>query len=158
MASTREVRAGAVELVVVDVAGHRCGFPTAGVEQVLRACAVALLPGAPPWVEGAFDLRGRMVVVVDLRARLGLLQRPLKPSDCFVVVSLRGRPVALRVDRAEDLVTLEASRVGRGGGLFEGRPIAGAVALSDGLLVVYDLDSFLTEEQQRRVEELLATR
>jgi purine-binding chemotaxis protein CheW len=95
------------DVLVVEVDGQRHGFFAADVEAVTGAVEVAALPGAPPDVEGAMVLHGRMIPVVDFRRRLGLTPRPVLPSDHFVV--LRGADVAaVRVDRAEALAHAEA--------------------------------------------------
>ncbi len=155
MVSVELVSAGDTDLLVVRVAEQRCGLPTERVEQVLRACAVSPLPGAPAWVAGAINLRGRVAAVVDLRARLGLDPRPLSPTDHFVIVTVRGRPLVLRVDQALDLVTVCAAQIEQAEESFEGRPLAGAVAMPDGLLFVYDLERFVSEAEQSKLEELL---
>lgn len=41
------------------------------VREVVRGRSLARLPGAPAWVRGIMNLRGTLVTVVDLSARLG---------------------------------------------------------------------------------------
>jgi chemotaxis signal transduction protein len=79
--------------------------------------------------------------VIDLRARLGLPARPVAPSDHMIVAQTEGRLVALRVDRALDLVRLDAepSAVGE----TEGARVA---RLTDGLAPLLDLRAVLAAE------------
>src|SRR5437588_10594891 len=106
------------EILVFEVDGRRYGLPASEVQELLRAVAIVPLPLAGPAVEGVVNLRGRVVPVFDLRVRLGLPARAVAPSDHLIVAQSGGRLVALRVDRALDLVQLDAEpgAAGEGGG------------------------------------------
>jgi purine-binding chemotaxis protein CheW len=122
--------------VLVVALGHRhYGLPAVDVVELLRVVACVPLPGAPEWIEGVFSLRGTVVPVLDLRARLGLPARSAEPSDHLVVVRTWGRPVALRVDRALELAEPDAT---------EGTGVAAVVRLRDELIPVLDLRALVS--------------
>src|SRR5262249_2567798 len=118
--------------------GRRYGLPATEVRELVRAVAIVPLPMAPPGVEGVVNLRGRVVPVIDLRARLGLASRPVAPSDHMIVVSLGERLAALRVDRALDLVRL--GRETRTREESAGMPVA---QLADGLAPLLEVRTLL---------------
>lgn len=136
-----------VPLVVIELAGHRCALLASAVVELHRMVATVPLPGAPPSVEGAIDLRGTLVGVVDLRARFGLPVRTARASDHLVVVAVAGMALALRVDRVADLDEVPGDQV------TPPPPLPGAVSarglarLDDGLVLIYDLDAFLTADE-----------
>ena len=68
------------------------------------------IPGAPSFVAGLVQVRGRVVPVVDMRARFGL--PPIEHSiDRRIVVVQNGTRVAgLLVDSARDMMRLEATQ------------------------------------------------
>ncbi len=103
--------AEALQILVFEVAGRHYGLPVADVRELQRAVTILPLPHAEPAVEGIINLRGAIVPVVDLRRRLRLAPKPLECSDHFIVAQSAGRQVALRVDRALDLVQLDAAAV-----------------------------------------------
>lgn len=122
------------ETLIFEVDGRRYGLPVGEVVELVRAVAAVTLPMAPGWVEGVVNVRGRVVPVIDLRARLGLPGKPIALSDQLVVARGREFPVALRIDRA-----LVLERLGDGSGRV--------VKLSDGLAPVLDLDGFLSDDE-----------
>jgi purine-binding chemotaxis protein CheW len=132
------------EVLIFEIGGRRYGLPAPEVRELLRAVAISPLPPGSDPFEGVIDLRGAVVAVVDLRARLRLEPRAVQPSDHLIIMETgRGRrPIALRVDRALELVVLEP-------GAFEplrerepGLPDAAEIArLPDGLVPMLDLDS-----------------
>ena len=133
------------------------GLPATAVHEIVRAVAIGALPGAPPIVEGALNLRGRLVPVVDVRARLGLAASPLDPDQFLVVLALGDRLAALRVDDVDDLVELEAGAVASPVTLSPAlRGLAGLAARADGSLVVYDPAAFVTQAEGEAVDAALA--
>jgi purine-binding chemotaxis protein CheW len=127
-----------VDILVFEVGGQRHGLAAGDVREILRAVAAVPLPQAPPGVEGVINLRGRVIPVVDLRLRFRLPPRPVLPTDHLIVARSGDRLVALRVDRAEDLVRLDRADLQPAG------PDAGPVAkLADGLVPVHTLDELL---------------
>lgn len=64
------------------------------------------VPGAKPFVAGILQLRGRVVPVVDLRARFGLAPRAATPDSRVVVTQTGGRVIALLADSAREIVEL----------------------------------------------------
>lgn len=69
--------------------------------------AATPVPGAPPWVAGLLQIRGRVVPVVDLRARFGL--PPAQPGlgTRVLVVRSGDRIAGLVVDSARDVMELD---------------------------------------------------
>lgn len=136
-----------LSVVMVDVRGVRCGLPAADVVELHPVVAVTDLPGAPAVVEGVIDVRGSVVAVVDLRARLGLPRRPPLVSDHLVVSRVGTRTVALRVDRAVALTTVNRSCIDRSDDLTDAPHLSGVARLDDGLILIHDLASFLSDDE-----------
>jgi purine-binding chemotaxis protein CheW len=152
------VSQGSLQILVFEVAGQRHGLPAADVQELLRAVSIVPLPQAPPVVEGIINLRGRVVPVLDVRGRFRLPARPVEPSDHFVVARSGGRLVALRVDRAVDLVSLDAADVEDARGAVPGaRYVAKVARLPDGLVLVHDLDTFLSHAESEALDGAAAT-
>src|SRR5262245_6063358 len=97
------VSAETLEVLVVASDGGTLALPSSDVVEVVRAVAVTPLPKAPAIVEGVMNVRGKVVPVINVRARLGLSAREIAPSDHFVIARVAGREVALHVDQALSL-------------------------------------------------------
>ncbi len=138
--------ASPVPLVVLEVLGLRLGLAAGAVVEVAPIVWVSPLPKTPAAVEGVIDIRGRIVPVIDLRARFGRPSRPPHLSDHLVVVDVAGRELALHVERAVDLVTVPAEHIDNGP-LPELDYAAGVVQLADDLLVIHDLGAFLSADE-----------
>lgn len=67
------------------------------------------LPGAPEWVLGLVNLRGALITVVDLPARLGA--DVVEAEGVVLVAEGEGKTFGIRVDGVKDVVTLDAERL-----------------------------------------------
>lgn len=144
-----------MSLLVVEVHGHRCGLPVEAVVEIHPAVQLVGLPDAPEVVVGLMNRRGRALPVLDLRRRLGLPTRPIRPDDRLVVLSVRGRSLALQVDAAVDVLTAPTSALDEAAA-EEAVRTQGVAVLPDGLLVVLDMATFLSSGEAAALEAALA--
>ena len=144
-------------VLIFEVDGHRYGLDASQIIEVVRAVQPGRLAQAPDIVEGIINVRGRLAVVVDLRARFELTRRPIVPSDVLLLSEINGRLYALRADATLELQTVEASQLAdseTAGGSFA----RGGLTTADGVLVLCDLKAFLDEAEQLSLSRALARR
>jgi purine-binding chemotaxis protein CheW len=140
--------AGDLEILIFEVGGQRYGLPARDVQEVVRAVAMQPLPKAPAVVEGVINLRGQVVPVLDIRARFRLPAKALAPSDHLVIAWVGERRVALRVDRAVDLVRCRAADVEDARVVLPGVEYVSWVARGPHQLVlIHDLRTFLSRAE-----------
>lgn len=93
--------------VLFKVAGSEYVLPAADVLQMETFAGATPVPGTPPYVAGLVQIRGRVVPVVDLRARFGLPSAELVLDTRVVVVQQGERAVGLIVDTAREVVSIK---------------------------------------------------
>ncbi|MBI3726176.1 purine-binding chemotaxis protein CheW [bacterium] len=158
-----------IELVTFELGGQRCALLASDVVEVQRAVAIARMPRGPAIVEGVIDLRGKLVPVLDVRSRFGLPPSPLAPSDHLIVarvararggtkgLPVEARVVAIRVERALDLVPVARERIEDARSAVPGvEYVAGVAKLADGTVVIHDLRTFLSLDEERELDQALA--
>jgi purine-binding chemotaxis protein CheW len=69
------------------------------------------LPHAPEYVRGVINLRGVVLPVVDLKARLGRDRTDANPKHVIVVVQTSERTIGLLVDAVSDILTVAAGEI-----------------------------------------------
>jgi purine-binding chemotaxis protein CheW len=132
--------------VTFELAGERYALPVARIQEITRAQGITRVPHAPKPVRGIANLRGRVLVVVDLRLRLGLPPAAAGERSRILVVSARERSLGLLVDAAHQVIGLLPSRIEPPPpDLMDERSayLAGVVQLDDSLVIALDLDQLL---------------
>jgi purine-binding chemotaxis protein CheW len=107
------------------------------------------VPGAPAYVAGLVQVRGRLVPVVDLRARFGL--PPIEHSlDRRVVVVQNGTRVAgLLVDSAREVVQIDEAAYERPPEIIEEQAsgfVNGVATAAQRLFLLVDVPRIIGEE------------
>jgi purine-binding chemotaxis protein CheW len=150
------VRDDAMQLVVFLVDARRYALALPVVDRIVRAVAVTPLPQAPPIVLGVIDVAGVVIPVLDVRQRLRLPQRPVQPDDQFAIVRAGRRRVALAIDAAQGVAVAPAHALVRSADITPGLEyLRGVVQLEDGLVLIHDLDRFLSLDEARTLDAAL---
>jgi purine-binding chemotaxis protein CheW len=89
--------------------GSLFGVPVPRVQEVIRLHEMTRVPLAPAVVEGMINLRGQIVIAIDLRRQLSLRDRGSGELPVNVVVRTDEGPVSLLVDEIGDVIEVKES-------------------------------------------------
>lgn len=99
---------GTRQFVTFYLNGHLFGVDVVHVQEVIREQAMTRVPLAPLVVSGLINLRGQIVLAIDLRRRLGLAQRAGDASVMNLVAHTGDGPVSLLVDEIGEVIEVGA--------------------------------------------------
>jgi purine-binding chemotaxis protein CheW len=137
----------------------RYAVPLECVERVLPMIAISPLPGAPEVVLGVINLRGQVVGVVDPGRRLGLDPHEYGLSAHLLIVRTQRRTLAIATNGVLGLAEASVDAVVPATVVLAGRtPVAGVAALSDGVLLIHDIDAFVTADEESQLDQALRGR
>ncbi|XYI01470.1 chemotaxis protein CheW [Sorangium sp. So ce1128] len=97
--------------VVLKVADTEYVISAAEVLHMESFTGATRVPGTRPYVGGLIQIRGRVVPVIDLRARFGLPTIEPTLDSRVIVVQSGGRTVGLLVDSAREVVNIAAEEL-----------------------------------------------
>lgn len=144
------------QLIIFSVEGQRLALHLEAVDRVERAVEVTPLPGCPDVVLGVVNLKGQIVPVFNLRKRFHLPEREVDLRDQFIFARAKRQTVALVVDAVHSVVetrkhdeTLSSEILPA----LEG--VEGVAKLDDGLVLIHDLDRFLSLQEENALAEAL---
>jgi purine-binding chemotaxis protein CheW len=142
-------------LLVFAVAEMRHALFLPGVEKVELAAEVTPLPEAPRVVIGVINWRGQILPVLSMRRRLHLAERSVMTADRIIIVHSSRRRIALLVDEVMGVQAAERSDFTDADAISEGIGcVAGATRTEDGIVLIHDLELFLSEEDEKALERL----
>ena len=137
MSTTQAVKASAIaqQLVVFSLGDEEYALPITHVQEIIRYAAPRAVASEVPWIRGVISLRGKIVPVCDLAARLEVTARPDGDEQRnIVIVETSSGTAGVIVDDVEEVLTVEDTQLdsvpGAGSELIE------AIAKFDDRLVI----------------------
>jgi purine-binding chemotaxis protein CheW len=143
------------QVVVFDVFNESYAVNIARVHEIIRLQQITIIPGAPQYIEGVINLRGKVIPVLDLRKRFGLQADEHTRSSRIVVVEINNQTLGLIVDGVSEVLRIPADRVEPPSPLVAGidsRYLRGIAKLENRLIVLLDLDQVLSSIEQQQLE------
>ena len=96
------------ELITFGIASQRFGIDIMTVREIRAWSPVTRLPRVPDYVAGVVNLRGAVLPVIDLAARLGWAPTEATPRNPIIVIEYQGQMRGLIVHDVADIVSIEA--------------------------------------------------
>lgn len=144
------------QLLVFALGDQRCALYLSAVDRVVRVVEITPLPKAPAIVSGVVNVHGEVIPVINLRKRFGLPQRDIALTDHLVITHTARRPVALVVDTVTDIVECAGRELVVAESILpELEYVQGVAKLKDGLILIYNLEQFLSLEEEESLDQAM---
>lgn len=151
-----EKRTGPVnQWVTFRLGDETYGVNVMQVQEVLRITEIAPVPGAPDFVVGIINLRGNVVTVIDTRKRFGLYPKDPDDASRIVIIEAENQVIGILVDSVAEVVELRANEIESAptvGSEESSRYIQGVTSRNGELLILVDLNRFLSDEEKAELE------
>ncbi|PKL42624.1 MAG: chemotaxis protein CheW [Candidatus Riflebacteria bacterium HGW-Riflebacteria-1] len=146
------------KIVIFTLGDFRCALPLPCVEKVVRAVEISPLPKAPEIILGVINKSGTLIPVIDIRRRFRFPQRELSIDDRYVIAKTAKRLVALVVDAVDEITELtDEELVPAEADLPFAEHLKGVAKIKGNLIMIYDLDQFLSLDEEQALSSAIST-
>ena len=123
------------------------------VERVVAAVEITQLPKAPEIVHGVINIQGRVIPVINIRKRFRLPEHEIDLNDRLIIAKTTRRTVALVVDAVIGIVKRSEQEFIMADKVIPGTDyIEGLIKLEGGIILIPDLDKFLSLEEEVKLD------
>ena len=147
------------QIVVFTLDELLYALPLPAVVRVIHAVEIKHLPKAPEIISGIINVKGRIIPVVDIRKRFGLEEREIETDDRLIIADTGKRQVAILVDTVTGIKDLTPGQQEQA---KETLPFAehlrGVAKIDNELILIYDLEKFLSLDEEKKLEKALKTK
>lgn len=142
------------QFVTFKLAAEKYGVDILKVQEINNLKDFAKIPHAPPYVEGAINLRGRVIPVLNLRSKFGIEIKPLDDYSKIVIMNVRGHIMGVLVDAVSEVLRIPQNVI------MPSPPVSsdvsidfihGIAKLEQGLVIILDLDKLLGSDEHNAV-------
>jgi purine-binding chemotaxis protein CheW len=96
-----------LQMVMLGAGDHIFGFPVDSVREIIQPRPFTPLPGMGEHVCGLINLRGRIVTVIDLGARLRLRPAAAREDHSIAIVDHHGKLVGIVVEEVSRIIDVD---------------------------------------------------
>lgn len=124
------------------------GVPVQQVQEVIRYQEMTRVPLVPQVIRGLINLRGQIVMAIDLRRRFGMQERPDSQLPMNVVVRTDDGAVSFLVDEIGDVLEVDEESFERPPDTLQGNArelVRGVYKLRERLMLVLDTGRAVTD-------------
>lgn len=145
------VREDEVQLVVFTIEKEEFAAEITQVREIISLEKMTRVPSAPAFVFGVINLRGKLVTVVDLHARLGFRRTQPAEKSKIIVSDMKDGVLGMMVDGVVEVTRIPESQIEppppMSTGQIDAKYILGIAKMKDRLIVILDLENVLIDEE-----------
>ena len=116
------------------------------VQEIKGYSAITPIPNTPNYVKGVMNLRGSIIPIVDLRAKLSMAETAYNQFTVIIVVRVGPKTVGVVVDAVSDVLNIPLTDIQATpdfGAQVDARFISGLAKAGERLVVLLDIDKVL---------------
>jgi len=100
-----------LQLVIFELSGEEFGVEILQVSEIIPVSRITSIPQAPECIKGLINLRGKIVVVIDLNKRLGFSSKETDSLSKIIILEVRGTVIGMLVNSVTEILRLPLSSI-----------------------------------------------
>lgn len=138
------------------LAGENYGIEICYVIEIIGIQSITEVPDMPAFIRGVINLRGKVIPVMDIRARFRLPARDYDDRTCIIVINVDSTEVGLVVDEVSEVADIPENNVEpapRTSKNSDNSYIQGMGKMNNRVIILLDVHKLLfSNEMQRLIE------
>ncbi len=148
-----------MQLVIFQLGGEEFGVDIMAVQEIIKMPEITAIPQAPEYVAGVINLRGRIIVVIDLGKKFNILSSEKNEEYKIIVVELGDQVIGMMVDSVSEVMRIPNTSVDPAPEIIPSgvstNYIQGVGKLDGRLLILLDLRNVLSEYEAEDLNQFL---
>ncbi|KKX31961.1 chemotaxis protein CheW [Rhizobium sp. LC145] len=148
--AVKNLTQGSRELIAFRIGEQEFCVNIMSVREIRGWTPATPMPHAPAYVLGIINLRGAVLPIVDLSARLGMKPTEPSPRHVIIVAQVKSRVVGLLVEAVSDILTVTDENmqpVPEISSDIEKQYARGILAIEKRMICMIELDALFPEKE-----------
>jgi purine-binding chemotaxis protein CheW len=145
------------QAVTFALGSEEYGVDIAQVQEINRMVTITKVPRAPQFMEGVINLRGRLIPIIDLRTRFGMVRWERTKDTRIIVTEIGSRSVGMVVDSVSEVLRIPVEQIEAAPDLVAGvdtEYIRGVGKMGDRLIIMIDLGRVISGNEKAELQKL----
>lgn len=143
-----------IKLLQFELAGEFYGIDILKVREINAMMDITAVPQTPVFMKGLINLRGKVIPVIDLRLKFGLMEMDYDERTSIIVIefkSIHGQvQMGIIVDTVSEVINIAGANIEgppNFGTRMKSEYIRGLAKAKDKIIIILDIDLILTDEE-----------
>ena len=111
MENETRVADGELQLVVFNIGSEEFGVEIMNVQEIIRMTNITRIPQAPEYIRGVINLRGKIIVVINLNVVMGMESKEQDENTRIIVANIGDTVMGFVVDAVSEVIRLQEKNV-----------------------------------------------
>lgn len=142
-----------IQLVSFSLDNEEYGVDVLKVREIIRMPNITRVPNTPHYVEGVINLRGKVIPIINMRRRFGLIEIEYDKQTRIMVMDVEGELMGFIVDAVSEVIRISSSEIQPSPAVvtsgIDQECIAGVINQTERLLVLLDLQKMFSQDERR---------
>jgi len=147
-----------LQLVVFNIGPEEFGVEIMNVQEIIRMTNITKIPQASGYVKGIINLRGRIIVVINLNVIMGMDGKEQDENTRIIVADIGETVMGFIVDSVSEVIRLPSSSVEPAPAVIANKIgteyVRGVGKMEDRLLILLDLDKILSAKELHNINTI----
>lgn len=142
-----------------SMADEEYGIGILKIKEIIGMMPITSVPQTPEFVKGVINLRGKVIPVIDLRLRFGMVEKEYNERTCIIVVETQGDAgavtIGIVVDSVSEVLNIKANEIEETptfGTRLNTDYILGMAKMEGGVKILLDIDRVLSTDEVSMLE------
>ena len=136
------------------LAEEEYGIGILKIKEIIGMLPITSVPQTPDFVKGVINLRGKVIPVMDLRLRFGMMSMDYTERTCIIVVEISGQAgtilIGIVVDAVSEVLNIKGNDIEKTptfGTKLNTDYILGMAKMEGGVKILLDIDQVLSSDE-----------
>ncbi|PWB56805.1 MAG: chemotaxis protein CheW [Candidatus Methanoperedenaceae archaeon] len=147
-----------LQLVVFNIGTEEFGVEIMNVQEIIRMTNITKIPQASGYVKGIINLRGKIIVVINLNVIMGMESKEQNENTRIIVADIGEAVMGFVVDSVSEVIRLPENSVEPAPAVIANKIgteyVRGVGKMEDRLLILLDLDKILSANELHNINSI----
>ena len=145
-----------------SLADEEYGIGILKVKEIIGMMPITSVPRTPQFVKGVINLRGKVIPIVDLRAKFGMESIPYTERTCIIVVEIDSKDatvlIGIVVDSVSEVLNINGDEIEDTpafGTHLNTEYIMGMAKMEGGVKILLNIDQVLSSKEIQNLQGVM---
>lgn len=135
------------QLVVFNLGEEEFGVDINEVNSIIKMTSITRIPNSQDFIEGVINMRGRIIVVIDLAKKIGLPRKDRDKNTRIIVIETKDTMIGMIVDHSREAMRISQEKIQAPPAIITNKIksdyLEGVAVFGERLLILLDLAKIL---------------